>query len=348
MALFSVASAATTWFYVRSSYIVIDNSQVRAELLDIRSEYDGRVEFSLNKMVSKRISKGDFIVVLNTDVIEEDIKYVEAKIKEQDFHIKQLSEEIKNNLELNDLKVNDILLQEGVDYKYLDISNINLSKSSDELNRSQELFKRDLIAVRQLADIKSEYEQNKLSSKVREISILQTKINKEKLDIEKKTINLKEFSLARLNAQRESLSAELNRLKIKLDRYSIKVDFDGVLDEVYVQPSEYISARQRLFTVHDPSSVYIEANIFESDIRFAHLNKKVKVKFDAFPDDSYEGYIDRIGSLTSSQQSVIPASKVVSNFIRIRQTFPLRIRLQNEIELKPGMMAKVYLEKSEN
>ena len=120
---------------------------------------------------------------------------------------------------------------------------------------------------------------------------------------------------------------------------------DGVVSRAFVEVGEYVQPGQRILLVHDPQSVYVEANIRETDIRKVSVGQTVRVEVDAYPDQIFEGKVEHIGYAATSQFTLLPSPNPSGNFTKVTQRLPIRIALsQSEDLLRPGMMVEVFID----
>jgi cobalt-zinc-cadmium efflux system membrane fusion protein len=88
-----------------------------------------------------------------------------------------------------------------------------------------------------------------------------------------------------------------------------------------------------LFTISDLKNVWIQANVYESNISYIHLGENVDVTTLAYPGKVFKGKIDKIMNVLD------PASKVMK----------VRVVLANEdYALKPEMYASITVNDKEN
>lgn len=86
---------------------------------------------------------------------------------------------------------------------------------------------------------------------------------------------------------------------------------------------------QNLFTISDLSSVYVLANIYESDISSVQMGDPVKITTLSYPDKVFTGKIDKIYSMIDPDNKVMRA----------------RVKIDNPGSLlKPQMFAKVMIQ----
>lgn len=148
--------------------------------------------------------------------------------------------------------------------------------------------------------------------------------------------------LAELGPEEQRLRAQRERAGLDLEDRTITMPFDGVVDQVFVDEGEYVTAGQRLLMVHDPERVRVEANVKETDIRFFRPGKTITITVDALPGRRFEGRVTRVGQAATSEFALLPNPNPSGNFTKITQRLPVRIAVEQDGgELKPGMMVEL-------
>ncbi len=145
--------------------------------------------------------------------------------------------------------------------------------------------------------------------------------------------------------QREAgLAAKLARQRLDLEDRIVRSPSRGVIDRSFVEPGEYVGAGQRLLLMHDPASVWVEANVKETQLRRLAPGQKVEVHVDAYPDADLEGRVERIGHSATSSFALLPTPNPSGNFTKVTQRVPVRISIaQDGGKLRPGMMVEVRI-----
>lgn len=147
-----------------------------------------------------------------------------------------------------------------------------------------------------------------------------------------------------LAPQEAELRAQRERLALDLGDRTIRMPFDGIVDRVFVDPGEYVTAGQRMMMIHDERRVRIEANVKETEIRHFTPGRRVRVTVDAWPGRAFEGRVERIAPAATSEFALLPAPNPSGNFTRITQRLPVRIVLDElpaDVALRPGMLVIV-------
>ena len=58
-----------------------------------------------------------------------------------------------------------------------------------------------------------------------------------------------------------------------------------------------------LLLLHDPTDLWIEAQVAESDIRLVSVGQTVLIELDAYPFEQFSGTVEAIGRVTTGQMS---------------------------------------------
>lgn len=147
-----------------------------------------------------------------------------------------------------------------------------------------------------------------------------------------------------LEMRKVEINARINRQRIDLADHIIVSPLDGVVSRAFVESGEYVRPGQRIALIHDPSKIYIEANIRETDIRHLSIEQTVRLEIDAYPDQTFEGRVVMIGAAATSEFALLPNPNPSGNFTKVTQRLPVRISIdQVDDLLRPGMMVEVFI-----
>jgi multidrug efflux pump subunit AcrA (membrane-fusion protein) len=88
--------------------------------------------------------------------------------------------------------------------------------------------------------------------------------------------------------------AKYDAAKAVLESLQIKAPFDGIVFEVSAEVGETYQAETSLFVVGDPKALEVIANVTEEDYPLLAVGQAVEVYFDARPDVTIQGEVERI------------------------------------------------------
>jgi HlyD family secretion protein len=88
--------------------------------------------------------------------------------------------------------------------------------------------------------------------------------------------------------------AKYDAAKAVLESLQIKASIDGIVFEMAAEAGQTYQAEANLFTIGDPKALEVVANITEEDFPIISVGQSVEVYFDARPEVTIQGKIDRI------------------------------------------------------
>ena len=139
----------------------------------------------------------------------------------------------------------------------------------------------------------------------------------------------------------DKIGVQLRQSEQRLAEMHIHAPISGIIDEVYVTAGVYVEDGDRAILLHDPSAIWLEAQVDEGDIRQVLPGQPVTIEFDAYPFEYFQGEVRAIGHATlgsmtgGGEEAVDP---------RLAQRIPVLIDLP-EIDkaIWPGMRASVNI-----
>lgn len=186
-------------------------------------------------------------------------------------------------------------------------------KSSDVANYGKESVSARqavIVAKRNLQSVEDMYKSGMASEK--DVLEARRELNEAKADV-KKMGDI--FSMYHLNGQ---------------SYYQIKSPVSGFVVEKHANESMQVKdeSEEPLFVISGLSDVWVLADVYEGDISKVAKGVKARVKVTAYPDRVFEGVVDNIYPVLDEESKTMKA----------------RIKLNNnDMSLKPGMFASVYI-----
>src|SRR5438093_1965260 len=102
----------------------------------------------------------------------------------------------------------------------------------------------------------------------------------------------------------------------------------GIVLKPQALPGNYVEPGTTLYELADLSTVWINGDIYESEIQSVKLNQPAKVTFEAYPSETFPGKVTYI----------YPYLNEATRTVRVRMEFP-----NPHLKLKPGMYGNVVL-----
>ena len=111
-------------------------------------------------------------------------------------------------------------------------------------------------------------------------------------------------------------------------RLVLRAPFDGRVIDRKVTPGSLFEALAPLVTVADLSSVWVFLQVYEKDLALLHEGVSVTIRTEAYPQETFEGRIDFLGSVVDK----------TTRTARVRATVGNRAE-----KLRPGMFVKAQV-----
>ncbi len=145
--------------------------------------------------------------------------------------------------------------------------------------------------------------------------------------------------LAAAQANKRLALADYERAKVDLSYTAIQAPFDGTVltknadvGEIVAPFGSATSARAAIVTIADMSSLQIEADVSEANLKKVYVGQACEITLDSIPGRRYRGTV----------------SKIVPTVDRAKGTVMTKIRFENlEPEIIPQMSAKIAFELAE-
>jgi membrane fusion protein, multidrug efflux system len=226
-------------------------------------------------------------------------------------------------LDVSDLKAQEAQAVASIEsaQRNAELSNVNLEKTRDDLNRASIQLKGNAITQEQY-----DHARQALQTAQAQYNLAQAQINTSK--------------------------AQLNVIQTQLNNSSILAPFGGVVARKWVMPGDVVQAAQPIFTIFDQSDIWVTAMFEETKISSIQIGDPVKITVDAYPDKDFEGKVILTGAAAASQFSLIPPNNASGNFTKVTQRLPVRISISEKnqpkgdpgAQLKAGMSVEVKVQ----
>ena len=334
-----VATVFAIWLHGRCSHITENDAKVMADMITISSRVDGWV-------ARRAVTDGDR-VSQNEELVGIDQR--EAALQVQELRAKEASLRLESERLQAQLAVTRNTTESAVaaaEARYT-AAEANLGSTEAELERTKLDFTRNQRLVagevisRQAWDV-SRTTTQQIEEKLRQgkAQIAEAKANLTDAQAKRGDVAVLQKQIEQLVHDMAQVAAQVRQKEVELADRVVRSPINGVVDQKFVEPGEYVIPGQRLVLLHDPKAVWIEVHLKETKLAGLHPGQPVLVSVDAYPDRHFSGQIERIGSSTTSQFALLPSPNPSGNFTKITQRVPVRIKVDQPEDdpLRPGML----------
>lgn len=132
-----------------------------------------------------------------------------------------------------------------------------------------------------------------------------------------------------------------------LDDTRIVASSAGIISQKSVEPGQFMQPGQPMMNLIPTGSVWLVANLKETEIDGIHAGSPVRFSIDAYDGVEWQGEVESISPATGSKFTLLPPDNATGNFTKVVQRLPVRIRLDAnqhpDLTLRAGMSAEVTI-----
>ena len=346
--LLAMALALGLWAYgwIQIALVQVHESDARitVDQVAVSSRMDGRL-VARPVEEGSRVSRGD--VIARIDDREARARFEELQAERRRLEAERA--EIGARIEVVDARVTSRVAAEHAGLRsaraLVEAIRAESAYAERESARSEKLSKQGVMSAKSLDSARTDYLTKQKELVRAEASVATALARLGEAKAERHEIRVLERERETLLSRDKELEARLVSKRIDVDDRVVTSPVDGVVSRIFVEPGEYVEAGQRIALLHDPSSVYIEANIRETDIRRVAPGQLVRIEVDAYPGRAFAGRVRRIGEAATSQFALLPNPNPSGHFTKVTQRLPVRIELEDtSAPLRPGMMVEVFID----
>jgi len=347
----AVAVAAGIWGFreisARLTHVYEYDARIATDLVTVSSKREGQL-VSLNVEEGDRVERGDILAQLDDRIPRLEAEAIQARLKtleaERTRYVNQQvmldqqtgSRIASRNSELEAAAAKVESLQAELVLAEQDLARVEKLYGSKVISRARLDQARAAVGR-----FRSDVAEAKAQMQRARGAIAESEADRGEVDMISQEI-------AMLDHRRTALQAELAQKQVEIEERTLVAPIGGVIDRLFIEQGEYVREGQRLLMLHNPASVWVEANIKETEVRRLEIGQLVKVSVDAFPDQPFHGTVQRIGTSTTAKFALLPTPNPSGNFTKITQRVPVRIALDRsdapDLRLAPGMMVEIEID----
>ncbi|MGD8378360.1 MAG: HlyD family secretion protein [Gammaproteobacteria bacterium] len=145
---------------------------------------------------------------------------------------------------------------------------------------------------------------------------------------------------------KQALAAR-DKAQLDISHTVVRAPADGVVAKVDIQPGNVVQAGEPLFPLVRTDSLYVEANLKETELTHIRVGQQATVEVDAFPGHRWKAKVVSISPGSGSVFSLLPAENASGNWVKVVQRIPVRLELEpgaNGPALRAGMSTQVTID----
>ena len=332
------------WLVNRWSHVYVNDSRIAANVVTLGSQVTGRVT-EIRVVPGDRVSKGDLLVRLETRQAELRLQELEADAtrilaEQEQLRAQQdmIKRQVKGRVEAARMQIRAA----EAEHRAVEAE---LEAARSDYQRQGSLRRANAVSVQQFEEGQAKFQATRQQALRAAAGIEAARASMAVFEADAAQIEVLSRQVAVLDAQRAALEARQAQQRIDLEDRVVRAAFDGVVDATFIEVGEHVAPGTRLLMYHDPASVWVDANVKETEFRKLKVGATAWVRVDAYPGREFKAEVIRLGSAATSEFALLPSPNPSGNFTKVTQRLPVRMAIEQDAALlRPGMMVEVAID----
>lgn len=312
-----VALAVGAYMYATGGrYVTTDNAYVRAGMVSVAANVSGEIE-TIMVRENQVVKAGDVLFQIDPEPFAIAVAEVEAELAEMLLGVSSKKATL------------------AMKRSELAAATSDLEYQTREFDRYERLSRSNTIS-------KAKYEevQHRMVAATNRLAIARK-------DIETTLAELGGGLEAEQHPSVVRVRAKLEEARRNLRNTTVRTRVNGVVAKTGLQPGEHVTAGQPIFALMATDSIWVEANLKETDLSQIRPGQKATLVIDTYPDVKLAAVVSGISPAAGSEYSVLPPQNATGNWVKITQRVPVRIELtegERTVPLRAGMSVHVSID----
>lgn len=331
------------WLYDRLTNTYVLDARVSSDMLLLSSQVSGWV-VDVPVDESARVEAGAVLVRVDDRRARAHLQELEAAVDVLDANLETLRARIELVTQRTASHLDAARSRLEAAESALEAAQGDLEVADAEWQRAGPLRERNLLSQQEFEEIRNVYRSAVQSERRHRADVATARAALAEAQTGQAEVAVLEAEARAMREERRRALLQLDQARTELDYYTITSPVNGVVDELFVDTGEHVSAGQRVLVMHDPAKLWVKANVKETDLRHLAPGDAVSIRVDAYPEQARRGVIRRIGDAATSQFALLPNPNPSGNFTKITQRLEVTIDFaEHDPRLKPGMMVEVKI-----
>jgi membrane fusion protein (multidrug efflux system) len=306
------------WYAMTGRYVSTENAYVKADMVAVSPDVDGRV-IAVGVAENQFVRQGDVLFRLDPEPFQIALDMAEAKMLA-----------VRNDVEAARAEFRQIEAE-------IEEARERVQFYAHQADRQRELAGRGISTEVKL----EEAEVDLMGAQQREAAL------QEKLRTVLAKLGGDPASAAELHPMYRQAEAERDMAALNLAHAVVRAPVDGTVSRMRLQPGEWLEEGEPAFSIINPATTWIEANLKETQLEHVEIGQQVEIDADAYPNDLWIGKVASISPATGAEFALIPPQNATGNWVKVVQRLPVRIAVEptdGQPQLRAGMTVTVSID----
>jgi membrane fusion protein (multidrug efflux system) len=336
VALAVAVVAAGAWSFTRwrfgRTHVSSDNAQVDGHVVPVLAKVGGYVGHVLVQD-NRRVQAGDLVVALEDDDLR--LRLSEAEADVAAALAAAGTEGVTGQIEAEAAAAR--ARREALEER-LAAANAHRERTARDLERMEDLAAKRIVSSQQLdaARAAAAAAAADLAGLERDVSAARAAETAAAAAGRAADARLERSNVAVMSASRN------------VEYAKVRAPTSGIVSQTQVEVGQLVQAGQPLAAVVADSSLWITANLKETETSEVRPGQPVVIDVDAYPGCEVRGVVESLSPATGSRFALIPPDNATGNFTKVVQRVPVRIAIESacgpDRPLRAGMSVVVHIE----
>ncbi|SFR76943.1 membrane fusion protein, multidrug efflux system [Marinobacter daqiaonensis] len=332
------------WLHYRLTHVHVIDARIKADMISVAARVPGRIE-AITSEEGARPVPGQVLLSLDASRKEQDLGVLQAAEQKLQKDVVRKEAELAMARALDESR--ETIARRALATAEADVEQrrLALEKARSDLQRLQGMARDNMVSAQQLADVQYRVDNalNGLRRTRAELATAEAAI----VEARARSLNQQvlEAELESMQAELTGIRASQRRIELDIEDHEVSSPVHGVVAKIFVETGEVVQAGQNLMLVYRPDRVWVEANIKETSLGRVAAGQPVEIRVDAYPGETFEGRVERVGVAATSEFSLLPSPNPSGNFTKTTQRVPVRILFDApDGRLHPGLMVEAGID----
>ena len=306
------------WYAMTGRFVSTENAYVKADMVAVSPDVDGRV-IAVEVAENQLVRQGDVLFRLDPEPFQIALDMAEAKMRA-----------VRNDIEAWRAEFRQVEAE-------IEEARERVQFYAQQAERQRELEGRGISTEVRL----EEAEVDLMAARQRAAAL------QEKLRTVLAKLGGDPASAAELHPMYRQAEAERDMAALDLADAVVRAPVDGVVSRMRLQPGEWLEEGEPAFSMINPATTWIEANLKETQLEHVQVGQQVEIEADAYPNDLWSGKVASISPATGAEFALIPPQNATGNWVKVVQRLPVRIAVEprdGQPSLRAGMTVTVSID----
>lgn len=141
--------------------------------------------------------------------------------------------------------------------------------------------------------------------------------------------------------------ADLRQAELDLASATVRAPSHAITANVRLQVGEYVEAGDPILSLVGTQSVWVIANLKETDLTHLEIGQTAELEVDAYPGVVWQADLTSLSPATGAEYALLPPQNASGNWVKVVQRVPVRLDIRTPDgapELRAGMSVAVSID----